>query len=143
MAHDNEKLLAEYPAAWSAHDIEKIKSFFIDDCVYEDPTLGVKKKGKEGLLEFIDEILTMQPDFRLEYQHYFATDTHGAAVWTISNTWNGHFHGVDCTGKRVHFSGVTLFEFNNGKISRNTDYWDLIPLLVQLGVLTEDLRRPE
>lgn len=140
MVNVNEKLLAEYPVAWSAHDIEKIKSFFNEDCIYEDPTLGVQKQGKDGLLEFINDIFEMQPDFHLEYQHCFATATHGAALWTISNTWNGSFHGVDCTGKKVSFSGVTLFEFKNGKISRNTDYWDLTPLLAQLGVLTDELR---
>ena len=141
MVNDNEKLLSEYPAAWSAHDIEKVKTFFNDDCIYEDPTLGVQKKGKDGLTAFAGEIFAMQPDFHLEYHHYFATETHGAAVWTIRNTWNGEFHGIDCTGKKVRFTGVTLFEFRDGKISRNTDYWDLTPLLVQLGVLTDELRQ--
>ena len=140
MSNDNEKLLAEYPTAWSAHDIEKIQTFFTDDCVYSDPTLGVEKHGKAGLLEFIGEILSMQPDFHIEYSEYFATKTHGASVWTITNTWNGEFHGVDVTGKKVSFTGTTIFEFKNGKISKNTDYWDLSPLMLQLGVLKTELR---
>jgi hypothetical protein len=40
----------------------------------------------------------------------------------------------------VMITGTTIFEFKNGLISRNTDYWDLTPLLLQLGVLTTDLR---
>lgn len=140
MANDNEKLLAEYPAAWSARDIDKIKTFFTDDCVYADPTLGVEKRGIEGLVEFAKEVFSMQPDFHLEYSEYFATETRGAAVWTITNTWNGEFHGIDVTGKKVSFTGTTMFEFRDGKICRNTDYWDLTPLMLQLGVLTTELR---
>ena len=140
MSTDNEKLLAGYPAAWSAHDLDKVLSYFDDDCIYADPTLGVVKHGKEGVLEFAKEVFSMQPDFHLEYSEYFATETHGASVWTITNTWNGEFHGVDVTGKKVSFIGTTIFEFRNGKISRNTDYWDITPLLLQLGVLTTDLR---
>jgi steroid delta-isomerase-like uncharacterized protein len=140
MSNDNEKLLAEYPAVWSAHDIDKVQTFFTDDCVYADPTLGVVKHGKKGVVEFAEEVFSMQPDFHLEYSEYFATETKGAAVWTITNTWNGEFHGIDVTGKKVNFTGTTIFEFKNGKISKNTDYWDLTPLMLQLGVMTTDLR---
>ena len=140
MASETEKLLAAYPAAWSAHDLDKIQTFFHDDCIYADPTLGVVKKGKDGVLEFAKEVFSMQPDFHLAYSQYFATESHGASVWTITNTWNGEFHGVDVTGTKVSFVGTTMFEFKNGLISRNTDYWDLTPLMLQLGVMTTDLR---
>jgi steroid delta-isomerase-like uncharacterized protein len=140
MTSATEKILAEYPLAWSAHDLDKLLTFFNDDCIYADPTLGVEKRGKDGILEFAKEIFSMQPDFHIEYSQSFATETHGAAIWTISNTWNGEFHGVDVTGTKVSFIGTTMFEFKNGLISRNTDYWDLTPLMLQLGVMTTNLR---
>ena len=132
--NDIERMMIEYPKAWSAHDVDKVLTFFNDDCSYEDPTLGVIKKGKEGVVEFAKEVFAMQPDFHLEYNDFFATETKGAAVWTIKNTWNGEFHGKDCTGIKVSFTGVSMIDFKNGKISRNVDYWDLTPLLKQLGV---------
>jgi steroid delta-isomerase-like uncharacterized protein len=114
MTSATEKILAEYPLAWSAHDLDKLLTFFNDDCIYADPTLGVEKRGKDGILEFAKEIFSMQPDFHIEYSQSFATETHGAAIWTISNTWNGEFHGVDVTGTKVSFIGTTMFEFKMG-----------------------------
>ncbi len=36
MATDVERMFKDYGLAWSSHDVEKIASFFTDDCVYED-----------------------------------------------------------------------------------------------------------
>ena len=141
MTSDTEKMLAEYPLAWSEHNMNKVLSFFNEDCIYEDITLGVVNRGKQALMKFANEMFTTQPDFHLEYTRYFANDTQGMAEWTVTHTRKGEFYGVDVTGKKVRLTGVTLFEFENGKISRNSDYWDLTPLLLQLGVLTDELRK--
>lgn len=136
-----EEMLAIYPQLWSTHNIEGLLLCFDDDCIYEDRTLGVLKKGKKGVEEFAREVFAMQPDFHIDYHDFFATPTRGAAAWTIATTWNGEFHGVDCTGKKVTFSGVTMFEFKGGKIIRNVDCWDIASLLLQLEVLPQNLRK--
>jgi len=41
-----------YPAAWSAHDVEKVASFFTDDCVFEDMAVGVVNRYKEEAKDF-------------------------------------------------------------------------------------------
>lgn len=140
MQNDNEKMLEEYPSLWTSHDIDAVLENFTDDCIYEDLTLGVVNHGKQELISFANEVYITMPDFHITYSDYFATDTRGAAVWNIKGTWNGEFEGVDVSGKKVDFSGVTLFEFRDGKISRNTDYWDYTVQLKQLGVLTKDLK---
>lgn len=140
MADLTELMLNEYPVAWSTQDKDKILMFFTDDCIYEDATLGLVKNGKQELAEFVDEVFTTYPDFQITYQRCFANDSFGASEWTISVTWTGPFHEIDVTGIKTEIKGVTLFEFKDGKIHRNSDYWDMVPLLKQLGVLTEELR---
>ena len=140
MQNKNEKLLERYPALWTAHDIEAVLANFTDDCIYEDLTLGVTNRGKEELRGFANEVYGTMPDFHLSYSDYFATETRGVALWNIKGTWNGELEGIDVTGKKVDFSGVTLFKFIDGKISRNSDYWDYTVQLKQLGVLTKELR---
>ena len=140
MQNKNEKLLERYPALWTAHDIEAVLENFTDDCIYEDLTLGVTNRGKEELRGFANEVYGTMPDFHLSYSDYFATETRGVALWNIKGTWNGELEGIDVTGKKVDFSGVTLFKFIDGKISRNSDYWDYTVQLKQLGVLTKELR---
>ena len=140
MQSDNEKLLERYPALWTAHDIEAVLENFTDDCIYEDLTLGVINRGKEDLRSFANEVYGTMPDFHLSYSDYFATETRGVAIWNIKGTWNGELEGVDVTGKKVDYSGVTLFKFRDGQICHNSDYWDYTVQLKQLGVLTKELR---
>ena len=49
MATDVERMFEDYLAAWNSHDVEKIASFFTDDCVYEDVAVGAVSRGKEEL----------------------------------------------------------------------------------------------
>ena len=137
MIEEIEQMLERYPLVWSAHDVDTVLDFFTDDCIYEDIPLKIKKEGKQGIIDFAKEIFSMQHDFHIEYHRHFATEEKGAAEWMIKTTWNGEFANVDVTGKKVEFPGVTLFEFQDGKIRRNTDYWDLADVMKQLGVLSE------
>jgi steroid delta-isomerase-like uncharacterized protein len=141
MASDNEELLAKYPGIWSSHDKSAILDCFTDDCVYEDPSLDVNVRGKQELIGFIEMVFSTLPDFHLEYPRYFANARYGAAEWIISGTFRGKVFGRDATGRKVRFAGATLFEFHNGRISRNTDHYDHMFQLEQLGVIPEELRR--
>ena len=42
-----------YIVAWASHDVEKIVSYFMDDCVYEDVAFGVVNRGKEEKLQIL------------------------------------------------------------------------------------------
>jgi hypothetical protein len=42
-----------YIVAWASHDVEKIVSYFTDDCVYEDVAFGVVNRGKEEKLQIL------------------------------------------------------------------------------------------
>jgi len=43
--------------------------------------------------------------------------------------------GVPATGKKFSVRGAAITEFRGGKISRNTNYWNLASMLQQVGVM--------
>ena len=43
-------------AATSSQDVEKILSFYTDDCVYEDVAVGKVSRGKEEIRGFFKEV---------------------------------------------------------------------------------------
>ncbi|MEX1147696.1 MAG: SgcJ/EcaC family oxidoreductase [Sphingomonadales bacterium] len=140
MTNANEKLLDDMYAAWRAHDAEKVASYYAQDCVYEDMAMGVVNRGRDGVLNFAREVYGTMPDFRVEYETRFATETDGAGQWIITATWNGPFEGVDRTGRKVRFTGLSLYRFRDGKISHAKDCWDFSVMMKQMGLLREDLR---
>lgn len=143
MSTANVALLERYPALWSSHDVEGLLALFTDDCEYEDAVLNWVHRGKAELRDFAANVFALHPDFRLRYLDCFATATRGAAEWIIEATIHGEFEGVAVSGTPVSFRGSTLFEFQDGRIRRNVDFWNYADWMRQLGVLTlRDARGP-
>jgi steroid delta-isomerase-like uncharacterized protein len=140
MSTANTVLLDELVDAWNRHDIPSLLSLFTDDCVYEDMALGVINRGKEALSGFAREVFRTMPDFHLSFPRRFATAHEGASDWVITATWNGSFEGADCTGRKIAFTGLSIYTFRDGKLASNRDCWDYASLMRQFGVLAANLR---
>jgi len=137
MATDVERMLEDYLAAWNSHDVEKIASFFTDDCVYEDVAMGAVNRGKEQVKAFVSGTFTAFPDFKLERTSSFVAGDWRGAEWIMSGTHTGDIPGLPVTGKSFSTRGASITELHEGKIRRNSDYWNLASFLQQLGLLPE------
>ena len=136
MATDAEKMMGDYIAAFNAHDVEKILSFVTDDAVYECLGLGRVNHGKKELKDFLSSMFTDLPDFKLEVKSGFMAGDQGASEWVMSGTFaHSSIPGVPATGKSFSVRGTAITEFKNGKISRNTNYWNLVSFLQQVGAM--------
>lgn len=93
-------------------------------------------RGKLELREFAAAVFAMHADFQLRYLSSFATEQRGAAEWIIDASFEGEFEGVYVARTPVSFRGATLFEFRDGRISRNTDFWDDADWMRRLGIVT-------
>jgi steroid delta-isomerase-like uncharacterized protein len=129
------EVLVEWAAAWSDHDVARVVSLVTDDCVYEDVTLGVINRGKEQLLAFGRGFLAGVPDLKIELTEHFATRDRAGMEWTMSGTHTGDLPGMPATGRAFSLRGSTICELRDGRIQRNSDYWDMATFMKQLGVV--------
>jgi steroid delta-isomerase-like uncharacterized protein len=136
----NKKVLDELVAAWCRHDIPALINLFTDDCVYEDMAMGVVNRGKAELRHFAEEVFKTMPNFHLKFPQRFATQEYGASEWVITATWAGLFEGVDCSGRDIVFTGLSMYTFRDGKLASNRDCWDYTSMMRQFGVLGASLR---
>lgn len=131
-----EHLLEEWAAAWKSHDIDRLVRLFTEDCVYEDVALSAVSRGHQELREFAAQTFEVIPDFDLQVRSQFVCGSRAAIEWIMSGTQAFAVPGFPAEGKA--FSGlraVTIMEFRDGRIQRNTDYWDGAAVLRQTGVL--------
>ena len=121
--------------ASNLEDYKKVASFFAEDCVYEDVPAGKSCHGKEEVIAMGKEVHTMFPDHEWEWKSSFGDSDHVAteAVWSGTFT-QGNFLGLSPTGKKTTFRTVSVTELQDGKIKRNTDYYDLLGMFQQLGI---------
>jgi steroid delta-isomerase-like uncharacterized protein len=136
IATDLKVVLERWTAAWSSHDVEEVLALFAEDCVYEDVTFSVVVHGKEELRAFANGAFAAVPDFKFEPTSQFIAGSFGAIEWVMSGTHKGNFPGLPATGKRFSsIRGATIVETADGKIRRNSDYWDAASFMKQVGLL--------
>jgi steroid delta-isomerase-like uncharacterized protein len=136
MATDMEKMINDYLSAWNAHDVERILSFFTDDCVYNCTPMEKVSRGKNELKDFFSNMFTEFPDAKIEMKSGFNAGDRGAGEWVLSGTFaHSNNPAMPATGKKFSIPGVAINEYSGDKISRVTNYWNLASYLQQVGLM--------
>jgi hypothetical protein len=104
--------------------------------IYEDAPSGQASKPGEVdafLREFLTQVEIL--DFRL--RSGYRTKDHGTAEWVAAFRYIGQLPGLPAgTGQSVNWHGVTVFTFDGDLIAHSIDYYDNVPFLTALGLLT-------
>ncbi len=135
MATDTESIIKDSISAVNSHDIDKAISFYTDDCIYEDVAAGQVNHGKEELKAFLQEMFDMSPDVKFELKSVFSTGDWAASEWVMTGTHAGNTPGLPATGKIFSIRGASIHQLRNGKMSGQSDYWNLMSFLQQVGLM--------
>lgn len=112
---DPSALLRSLEAAWVARDVDRIMDHFSDEPTYHNVPLE-PARGRDGVRRHIEEMLTVVEDIDFEVVHE-VVDGNVVLNERVDTIVIG---GV---ARRLPVAGV--FEFDAGRISRWSDYFDL------------------
>jgi len=135
---DVERVFHEYISAWNSHDTEKIAEFFAEDGIHEDVAVGSVFHGKTELKAGLAPLFAACPDFKLELKTLFVAGDWVGQEWVMSGTQTGDLNilGIPAAGRRFSVRGASITRLRDGKIARNTDYWNMESMRQQLGQQT-------
>ena len=137
MPPDVEKILMDYVAAWNSGDPERIASFLTDDCVFENLGGEDEHRGIEQIKAWATGVFAAFPDFNLEIKSLFVAGDWVGVEWIETGTHKGAMGSHPPTGKSFAVAGASILELHQGKIKRETLYWDSATFLRQLGLMPE------
>ncbi len=127
--------IAEYTdEVWNKGNVEAMDRYYAPDYVHHDVsrpdvcTLADYKRWAYDLLAGLT-------DFRVAVDDLIAEEGTAVKRWTASGLHNGALAGIPATGKRVSFSGVSIYRFAGDRIAESWYLYDLLGLLQQLGVI--------
>ena len=131
-----ESLLDAWAPAWSSNNAEKLLPLFTNDAFYEDVTFGAKNEGSDSIRKFATGAFEAFADMNFELKSRFvgADGKRGALEWVWRGRQIKDFPGLPATNKPFEVRGATIVEFRDGKISRDSDYWDLATYMRQVGL---------
>jgi len=121
---DIRSTLIELCAAFNAHDLDRIMSFFSDDCILEMPRgsmpWGSRFEGKRDVRAGLAARFEGLPDVHYGDSQHFVDDaaSTGMSKWTLTGTTR------DGVKRNVH--GCDFYTFRDGKVIRKDSYWKIV-----------------
>jgi steroid delta-isomerase-like uncharacterized protein len=135
MSKQNEALVQRFIDRYlNTGDRSVLDEFLTPDC-----QLFCNAKCEASDVAGYDDLVTKFraafPDLDHTLNEVLSTDDRLAYRWTNRGTHLGEFEGIPPTGKRIEFTGTTIFRFRDGKIAEEWTSVDLLALMEQLGVI--------
>jgi steroid delta-isomerase-like uncharacterized protein len=130
------RLVHELYTAWSLHQPERIDLIFTDDALYEDVAGGQIVRGKEAIKQLLRAAYAWAPDFRVTMKSLIVAGDTAATEWVSEGIQTGPIGDLPASGNSFQLRGASILNFQNGKIAKVTDYYDMATFLRQLGGTT-------
>lgn len=130
-AQKNRAVVEKYAhQLWNEKNLHAIDEFLAEDVIIHSPLGGFK--GKSSMREIVNKWLTAFPDLSMENKGVLSDGDDVALHWAAKGTHKGEFRGKKPTGKKVAYSGVTIYRVKDGKIKEYWAYIDMQHLADQL-----------
>jgi ketosteroid isomerase-like protein len=110
--------------AFNAHDLDRIMSFFADDCVLEMPrgphAWGARYQGKQAVREGLASRFAGLPDVHYANDEHFADADRqtGMSKWLLTS--------MTREGRRVEVQGCDFYTFRDDQVVRKGSYWKIV-----------------
>ena len=129
-------LIAQWVAAWNAHDPEQLVALYTPDSVYEEIPTNIVAEGPDAIQAFAEANFAFFSDLEVRPQAAFAAEEWAVLQAIFAGRYTGQIPGAPAgSGQPFAIPFVSVFRLSDGRIQRNTDYFDNYNFLIQLGIL--------
>lgn len=115
---------------WDRKDLSAI-DHYLDQHVLIHSLLG-KFYGHEAMREVVVAWQKAFPDLQVINSNLIAENDLAVIHWEAKGSHLGEFKGISPSGKKISYSGVTIYRILNGKIIEYWAYLDMQHLMKQL-----------
>ena len=131
-----EERAREHFAAVGRHDLDQIAADYVEDCVVDFLSQGIRR-GRDEIRDFFAELFAALPDCEFITDRVTTTGNVAAVEWRLRGNFTGApLTGIEPTGRWIDHRGCDLMELNDdGLIERNTVYQDGMELGRAIGLM--------
>jgi steroid delta-isomerase-like uncharacterized protein len=122
--------------AWNRHDADALVEYLTNDCTYTDMGLEESNTGRAAIRRYIARLdKEFSSDYTMDRGFALLSRAGYAVEWVMKGTHDLSGPKLPATGKRYEIHGVSVGELREGKVVRNTDYWNREAFLRQIGLM--------
>ena len=118
----SEETMRAIVAAFNAHDLDAIMSYFADDCSLDMPRgpdpWGQRFTGAAAVREALASRFRGLPDVQYRDDRHWISGALAVSEWLLT--------GTTPEGRRIRVRGCDHWEFRDGKVIRKDSYWKIV-----------------
>jgi steroid delta-isomerase-like uncharacterized protein len=141
MGEDSGSIIRKLFDGFNAKDYDAITALAADDFVLIDAATGEKYEGPDGARRNAEGWLIPFADVELELLNVIEAGDWAVAEVVGRGTHTGPLQTplgeVPATGKKMELHFCTLIKVQDGKIVEERDYYDVMAIASQLGLIPE------
>jgi len=130
---DNKALARRAYDAINQGNLAAFYEVFTPDFVLHNASMTIQ--GLEAYKQWLSMYLAAFPDAHFTLEDLIVEGDTVVVRQTFRGTHKGDLPGLPATNKSCAIRGSTIFELQGDKIRRNSDYWDMVTFLKQVGVM--------
>jgi len=119
---------------WNGRRLEVFDALLAPNLANHDPNRP-EVTDLNGLKQWAQAIWSAVPDFVVQITDQIGEEDRVAKSWVGRGTQTGVLMGIPATGKRVEFSGTTVYQLSGAKITNIRWSYDMLGMLQQIGVV--------
>ncbi len=127
------KVAEEWIIAMNAHDLRRMASLLQEDAVADEVAETEPRRGRKSIEEAYREVFEGYPDCEAKTLNQIIGSDQALIEVSFKATNRGSFRGSPATNKPIDLRIAYILKVEKGKISRITEYYDLVTLLTQQG----------
>ena len=137
----NRDLLERYVELYNAGNLDGCMELYAEDAT-QRMAEGVTYFGRDSIRERISRELAGFPDAAYAVESFTGLGDSFADEWTFTGTHTRPYPMPDGTvlaptGRRVEIRGMEFVQVRDGKIVIDNLYWDIVGVMVQLGLIPQ------
>ncbi len=136
MSTDANKALVRrfYEEVWARGNLDVADEVFAGEYIRHDFRGGEPEPGPDGQKRIAGDFRAAFPDLQWQIDFLVGEDDMVVGRWTASGKHDGAWAGVQPSGRRMRFSGINVFRFENGKVVEIWNHRDDLGLMEQLNM---------
>jgi steroid delta-isomerase-like uncharacterized protein len=138
MSVASNKIIAQrFIRVWGDGDLDLIGELASPSLVVRYPILPKVIEGSAAFRQVLANFRSAFADAALRAEETIAEGEKVVVRWTFSGTHKGNLLGIPPTGKRVTWTGITIYRIVDGKVVEEQGEEDFVGFLRQIGLVPQ------
>jgi len=133
----NKTIVRRFAQVWGNGNLDIIDELAVPTLLVKYPIIPQVIKGKEAFKKLLLGFRSAFPDADIDTGEEIAEGNKVVISWSFSGTHRGTFMGIPPTGKKVKWTGISIYQIVDGKVIEEKGEEDALGLMRQIGIVPQ------